>query len=466
MAGTLIEQISDWAHECEPGPDRARAIMLMKHSLLDAIGSAYIAIDEECTQGAAAVTLAAAGAGEATLIGRKGLKGPLASAAFLNGTLVRALDVNDHLAFDPNDGAKLGGHPSDNLAALLAFGETHGVSGAAFLDAALLSYEMFGRFYRFLTPELPWDHTSAFGFSIPAAVSRMLGLPRDQTRNAIALSGARTLTLGVARRGQLSHSKFLASSFAAQASAQSIQFAMAGVTGPNTLFEDSRGYNVGVFHRHDGLEFLVGPSRAQHMIEGVTIKGFPGLDTTQAAEEAAINVARQASASYRISPDEIASLDVTMNDHPMTRTQASDQERRRPATRETADHSYYYLIAVALLDGEVTPKQFTDDRWHDPKLVDLMSRMTIRTEAGWSNRAPGGFPCAVKVTLKDGRVLTSEVAYATGHARNKMSREQVIAKFRRAIEAHLSDAQADAIIEAVDDMENMSDISALTRLLV
>ncbi len=466
MARTLIEQIADWAHECGPGPDRDRARMLMKHSLLDAIGSAYIALDEECTQGAAAVTLATGGAPNATLMGRKGLKAPLTSAAFLNGTLVRALDVNDHLAMDPNDSEKLGGHPSDNLAALLAFGEQHRVSGAAFLDAALLSYELFGRFYRFLTPELPWDHTSAFGFSIPAAVSRMLGLSGEQTRNAIALSGAQTLTLGVVRRGQLSHSKFLGSSLAGQAAAHSIQLAMAGVTGPNTLFEDSRGYNAGVFRRQEGLEFLVAPARPQHMIEGVTIKGFPGLDTTQAAEEAAIDIARQAGPGGRINPDDIATLDVAMNDHPMTRTQASDEERRRPATRETADHSYYYLIAVALLDGEVTPRQFLGDRWHDPKMVDLMGRMTISSEPGWANRAPGGFPCAIRVSLRDGRVLTSEVGYATGHARNKMSREQVIAKFRRAIEGRLTDAQADAIIQAVDEIESMNDISALTRLLV
>lgn len=466
MALTLIQQLARWSHEFGPGPDRGSAVSLMKNSILDSIGSAYVALNEDCVEGIASVALAAGGAEQATLIGRKGKKAPLALAALHNGTLIRALDVNDHLAMDPNDGTKLGGHPSDNLAALLALAEHHQISGEAWLDAALTSYEFFGRFYRFLTPDLPWDHTSAFGFSIPLAASRMLGLSEAIAENAIALGGAQSLTLGVVRRGQLSHSKFLASSLVAQSATQSVQLAQAGVTGPMTLFEDSRGFNVGVFRHHDGLEFLFAGNRERHMIDGVTIKGFPGLDTTQAAEEAAIQVARLAYPDGKVAAHNIVSVDVVMNDHPMTRTQAADAERRRPATRETADHSYYYLIAIALLDGEVTPRQFERDRWLDPAVVDLMARMTIRNDPAWNDRAPGGFPCSISMRLSDGRKLTSEVGYASGHARNKMSREQVIDKFNRSVRDHLSAGQADEIVKAVDSLDNMSEVSELTRLLV
>ncbi len=465
MSDTLVQKLADWALECEHGPDRAEALALIKNSVLDSIGCAYIARDEECTHGVQSVMKASGGSPQATLIGSGGLRLPLSAAAFVNGTLIRALDMNDHLAMDPNDNAKLGGHPSDNLAALLAIADHRGASGAAFLDAALLSYEMFGRIYRFLTPELPWDHTTAFGFSIPAAAARMLGLSREVAANAIALGGAQSITLGCVRRGQLSHAKFLGSSLVAQEAVQSLLLAEAGVTGPLTLFEDSRGFNVGVFRRSDGLEFLTAPARTRHMIDGVTIKGFPGLDTTQAAEEAAIMAARRASKDGRIRGRDIASLDVVMNDHPMTKTQAADAERRRPATRETADHSYYYLIAIALLDGEVTPRQFLNDRWHDPEVVDLMRRMTITSDTSWKNRAPGGFPCAIRLKLNDGSVIETEVGYATGHARNKMGRDAVMDKFHRSVAGKVPSNRAEDIIQAVDQLDAATSVAELTRLL-
>ena len=47
---------------------------------------------------------------------------------------------------------------------------------------------------------------------------------------------------------------------------------------------------------------------------------------------------------------------------------------RRPESRETADHSFYFLVAAALLDGELTPRQFENERWTDPAVIDLMAR--------------------------------------------------------------------------------------------
>jgi 2-methylcitrate dehydratase PrpD len=50
-----------------------------------------------------------------------------------------------------------------------------------------------------------------------------------------------------------------------------------------------------------------------------------------------------------VQPHAIDRVELGMNGHPMTRQQASDADRRIPASRETADHSYYFMTAVALL---------------------------------------------------------------------------------------------------------------------
>src|SRR5262249_5469294 len=155
------------------------------------------------------------------------------------------------------------------------------LNGGDVIAALLAGYELYGRVYKYLTPELPWDHTTCFGFSVPAVAARLPGLDLDRTANAIAISAAQAATPGVRRRGQLSHSKFLASALVAERGVEAAQLAARGVTGPLTVFEDVRGISNGVFRGDDKLEDLVAPV-AMHMVEGVTIKAHPGMDTSQA----------------------------------------------------------------------------------------------------------------------------------------------------------------------------------------
>jgi 2-methylcitrate dehydratase len=456
---TIVQRIARWTLEYEFTGVASNAVRLMKHSILDSIGCAVLTTKEDCMRGVFAYAASIGGAPQATVIG--GGKVPLALATLVNGSLVRAVDYNDHLAQDPNDGAKLGGHPSDNLAAVLAVAEWRNVSGTDVLTALLAAYELYGRVYRFLTSDLPWDHSTAFGFSVPAAVARLLSLDADRAANAIAISAAQSATLGAVRRGQLSHSKFLASALVSERAVQAALLAEAGVTGPMTVFEDSRGICAGLFRRDDATDRLFAPPLGRHMIEGVTIKAFPGMDTSQAAIEAALTAVR----GQRIRPEDIGAVELYLNDHPMTRHQASDPNRRAPTSRETADHSFSYMVAVALLDGELTPRQFGEGRWFEPDVLDLMQKISISADPEWARKAPGGFPCRLRLRKSSGEDILVEVPYATGHAHNKMSRAQVLEKFRRNVEGTLRDTRADEIISAVNALDEMSSVRDLTRLL-
>jgi 2-methylcitrate dehydratase len=459
MVDTMVQRIAQWVLAFDSGAVDPRSIELMKHSVLDSLGCAILTLDEDCVGGVLNFARSSGGNPQASLIG--GGKLPLTLAALANATLIRAIDFNDHLALNPNTNAKLGGHPSDNLAAIIAVAEWRDLGGADVIATLLASYELYGRIYKFLTPELPWDHTTTFGFTVPAVAARLLGLSPDKTAHAIAISAAQSATLGVVRRGQLSHSKFLATALVAERGVEAARLAAAGVTGPMTVFEDVRGISKGVFRSEDDLESLVAPLGPLHMIEGVTIKAFPGMDTSQAAAEAAV----KANAGRKLRASDIQSIELIMNDHPMTVDQTSDPGRRAPHSRETADHSIHYMVAVALLDGEMTPRQFENGRWFDPDVSDLMTRMTVSIDPGWSKRAPGGFPCRVRLKTIDGTETDVEVPFATGHARNKMTRDQVIGKFRHCVEGKVSPSRADEIIAAVNELDRMPSIRKLTELI-
>ena len=343
---TMVQRIAQWVTAFDAAAVDARTVESMKHSVLDSLGCAILTLGESCVAGVLSYARATGGnSGPASLIG--GGRAPLSIATLANGTLIRALDFNDHLALDPNTGDKRGGHPSDNLAATLAVAEARNLGGSEVLAALLAGYELYGRIYRFLTPELPWDHTTAFGFTVPAVAARLLGLDAEIAAHAIAISAAQSATLGVVRRGELSHGKFLASALVAERGVEAALLAAAGVTGPMTVFEDSRGISKGVFQT-EAIESLVAPLGAHHMIEGVTIKAYPGMDTSQAAVEAAL----KAAAGRKLKASDIVRIELIMNDHPMIRQQTADPSRRAPHSRETADHSIQYMVAVALLDGE------------------------------------------------------------------------------------------------------------------
>jgi hypothetical protein len=79
--------------------------------------------------------------------------------------------------------------------------------------------------------------------------------------------------------------------------------------------------------------------------------------------------------------DRLTGLRLIIPDTPGLRRQKDDPGRIKPASREAADHSFNFLAAVSLIDGEFGLAQFDGDRWNDPKVCALMARRDRITEA-------------------------------------------------------------------------------------
>src|SRR5262249_1711040 len=135
-----------------------------------------------------------------------------------------------------------------------------------------------------------------------------------------------------------------------------------------------------------------------------------------------------------------------------------DPEKWRPRTRETADHSLPYCTAVALVDGDVTERQFEPSRFTDPPPLALVAKIQVhRGAAPLSGRPPGGTPNRLTVTLDDGRQLIKEVEFPRGHARNPMTDAEVEHKFRTLVEPRYGKARADQILAACWKLEELKE---------
>ncbi|HEY6224086.1 MAG TPA: hypothetical protein VIW26_09890, partial [Gemmatimonadales bacterium] len=139
-------------------------------------------------------------------------------------------------------------------------------------------------------------------------------------------------------------------------------------------------------------------------------------------------------------------------------------DKTEVGTKEEADHSLPYLVAVALLDGEVMPEQYRPARIRRDDVQALLRRVTVRPDAGFSQRFPAEMPCRVRVTLHDGRILTKELADSPGFLTRGRTWEAAREKFERLGAPYTTPSQRDRIAAAVAGLEG-TPVTALTRLL-
>jgi 2-methylcitrate dehydratase len=457
---SVTESLANWVRAFDADAVPADARGRLKLSVLDAIGCAFLGRASDITAPVIAAIGDLGSGGPCTVIGGNAST-TVQGAVLVNASLIRALDFNDHQAIDPNDGQRLGGHPSDVLAVALAVGEWQGNTGAEVLEAALLGYEIYGRAQKVLGRGHSWDHVTAHGLTAPAVAGKLLGLTQDGLADALSLGAAHGTTVGAVRRGALSSAKFLAAPMVLGAGTTAALLASHGVSGPRTVFEDGEKGLCRQVYTGGEPATLSAPLSRRPMIEGVTIKAYPGLDTSQAPITAVLEARRAHGGPI----EEIDGVTLSLTSNPMVQRQIEDAALKRPANRETADHSLYYLAAAALLEGEVTEAQYARALWEDARIKDLMGRITLEMDPDWETRAPDAFPCAARITTKTGEMFGSEVLYAPGHARNPLDAAGVVAKFRRSVAGLLDDARAGEIVAQVDALDELSSIDKLMATL-
>ena len=450
----LVKQLARWILDIDRSSIPAPVALQTKLLILDALGCALAAREGHAYQRALKVFESIGGKPECTIIGSR-RRLPVTSAVMLNGILIRELDLND-IYIGPG---RLG-HPSDNIAVALTVGERQQSSGLDVIAAVAAGYELYCRIQDLSAAAECWDHVTASALAGPAIAGRLIDLNADQLANALALSAVHGNTLAVVRSGQLSNAKAMANAFVAHQATLCTLLASEGMTGPAEVFEGRGGLNQALL-LGGGFSRLIEPVKGDFKIGDVAIKAYPCVGTAQAMVAAVI----EARSGLTDPVHEIKGIEVSMADIPFVRAQVEDQERRRPTSRETADHSFYYLAAVTLTDGELTQAQFEAERWLDPSIQALMDRISMRTDPRLNVYTPGSYPCIIRLLTKNGKSRTAEVFYPKGHPKNRMVPSDVEAKFRGCTRSVLSEAEQTNIVSLVYNLENLSTVSELMSCL-
>lgn len=436
----------------EPAP--AAVIARGRLAILDAVACALAAVDEEPAASTLAMVEGLGGAPQCRVIGTP-MRTSVANAVLANGVLVRALDYNDMMG-----GATVGGHPGDNVAVALSVGEWRGCSGRDVVNAVIMAYELYARLQALIDRSQPWDHTSASGLVAPAVAGVLMGLEPARLAHAIAISAAHAVTLAAIRGGNVSSSKSIANAMVAHTGTVAALLAERGLTGPLAVAESERGAGRGVTAR--ALRAVLAPHDGRYRIMDATVKAFPCIGTAQAAIAAALEIRRQLPRGL----PPVDKIVVRMADTRQIRAQLAEEGRRYPTSREAADHSFYFLLAAALMDGEMTARQFDHERWLAPDVQALMNKMDIRADSALNERAPGGFPCAIDLLLAGGEHFAAAVDHAPGHPSSGDVGAVVGAKFDACARGRLSPDRAAKVRTDILSLERQPSLAVIMGNLV
>jgi 2-methylcitrate dehydratase len=419
-----------------------------KRKLIDTIGCAIGAFTEEPCRLARAMARRCVGNPPARILGTQEMSTP-EHAAFANGVMVRVQDYNDSYL------SKGSCHPSDTLSGVLAIADALGLNGKAVVTASVLAYEVTCNFADMLAREQGIDNTFFGVIGSAVAGANLLGLTKEATEDAIALAITPNVTLAQTRLGELSMWKGCAAANGVRNGVFAAFAAQIGLTGPDAPIDGAWGLKR-VLGDFQWAPF--GGRGAPFRITQTHIKFYPAVVHGQSPIGAALNLRDKV---------DLRSIDSIHLDTYWVAERYLDRASPlwRPTTRETADHSLPYLVAAALLDGDITEATFAPERISDPALLELMAKIQVREDAQLTAAYPEGWGCRLEIANGSRTNHVAEVKYFKGHARAPLSDAEVESKFCRLVEPRLGQEETRALLRALWRLEESSDVRTILGLV-
>ena len=386
-----------------------------------------------------------------TLIG--GGQANVVYAAFYNTALERYIDFMD--SYFAHGGLC---HPSDNLGAVLAVSEHAALSGKDFLTALAVAYQV----ETALSAAAPFmvhgfDLTTPLTYSLGAGLSKALGLDEAKTAAAVEICGAGGIPLLVVRTTPISQWKGLNSSQVALGCVHGVFLASRGVTGPKYVIEGP-----------NGLAQLLGESihvawdRQQlDCFDRLSLKSYNSAVPTESAIFCMLELRRL----HPFDPAQIERIEADVDQNAYDFTGGGKFGPKTDVhTKEDADHSLPYLLAVAALDGDVQPAQLDPSRINKPDVQTLLRKVQVRPDDQFTARYPGEVGSRVTVRLAGGKSYSHEVKDYPGFPTRPFTWEQIGAKFDKLVGNRADASLRKDIQDAVRSLESIQ-VKDLMKLL-
>jgi len=385
--------------------------------------------------------------------------------AFNIGAMIRWLDFNDTWL------AAEWGHPSDNLGGILATADWLSRAAVAagrpplkihdVLTAMIKAHEIQGCIaLENSFNKVGLDHVILVKVASTAVVAKMLGLTREQTLNAVSLAWVDGQALRTYRHFPNAGSR--KSWAAGDATSRAVRLALIAQTGemgyPSVLTAKVWGFYDSLFR---GNPFKFQRAYGSYVMENILFKiSFPAEFHSQTAVEAAMTINGLMKAAGKSAAD-IASVKIRTHEA-CIRIIDKKGPLGNPADR---DHCIQYMVAVPLIFGRLTARDYEDDIASDPAIDALREKIVCVEDPSFTvdyhDPSKRSIANALTVEFKDGSKFDEVVVeYPIGHARRRTDGiPLLIEKFKINLARIFSADQQKKILDVSMDYKKLSEMA-------
>jgi 2-methylcitrate dehydratase PrpD len=421
------------------------AVDQVKRAALDLLGVTLAGSVEPAGEQSREYAFTQGSGGPAAVIGGAGRLAP-SLAALVNGTAGHALDFDD---------IGLGaGHVSVAvMPAALAVAEQVGASGAQFIEAMVLGYEVASRLTRVAPDAVSGPYEYGFHkpsvyavFGATAACARLLGLPAEATASALGMAAS---SAGGLRVNFGTMTKPLHAGLANRTAVEAALLAQSGFTASPTALEGRFGWFDAICRSSGDLHAVVdGLGGVPLAVEaGFVFKRFPCCGANHAAIDALLGLDLAAS--------DVASVEVTIEARYLSEVLVHPW----PETPLEGKFSLAYNVAAALVDRAVTIDTFTAERVAAlapmRELIRVIPDPTIARDTA-----------VIVIRTTDGRTLSLEHRGIRGNLEDPLSWHDLTEKFAANTARFLKDSSVEELTDRLARLDEQARLTPITDLLL
>ena len=387
--------------------------------------------------------------------------------AFNIGTAIRWLDFNDTWL------AAEWGHPSDNLGGILATADwisRNNLAGSGFgngtkplimrdvFTAMIKAHEIQGCIaLENSFNKVGLDHVILVKVASTAVVAEMMGLSRDQILNAVSLAWIDGQSLRTYRHFPNAGSR--KSWAAGDATSRAVRLALMAKAGemgyPSALTAPTWGfYDVSFKGKHFTFQRPYG----SYVMENVLFKiSFPAEFHAQTAVEASLLLFKKMRELGKTS-DDIAKISIRTHEA-CIRIIDKKGPLRNPADR---DHTIQYMVAIPLIFGRLTARDYEDEIAADPRIDALREKINcvedLQYTKDYHDPEKRSIANAVTIIFSDGSALDEiAIEYPVGHKRRRDEGiPLLVEKYRTNLRRIFDEAQQEKIASLTLDYQKFS----------
>ena len=433
------------------------AVASAKRSTLDTMGAMVAGSTAPGVDTVVDLAKGWGGTEEAHLVGF-GHRLPAPLAVWCNGTMARALEIDDCVDFLPV-------HPSaSSVATLLSLAELkEGLSGRDFLTALAVGQDLIIRMGLAVRQNaMQSGRNNLFKiFGPTAALARAMGLGPSEAQNALGLAFSFAVGDGqCAIDGALSLR--LQQGIVAQGALLSVLLSSRGFTGARDFLLGNYGY-LKAFEPDPRLEYLTQDLGKEFYGERITIKPFSSCRATHASINLALRLRNETNMETKL----IRRITVRTCPEVSQLVGEPRDVKIAPGSVPTAQFSIQFTVAAALIRGDFFLKELEPESIKDDEILDLASRIYVESDPSLRTDFVLG-RTVMEIDLEGQPSLKQEIELPLGNPSHPMKYDACAEKFRKCTLYSANPLQAacvEELIEKVSQLQDLQDVSVLMSYL-